>query len=110
MKASAIPNCIYRHYKGGKYLILTVAETHFHDGSKDVVYISLKKGKAVTRPLRQDRRKEDAWMDIVEWPDGHHRPRFVLEVIYRSFGRSTRGELRRLWRKLEELERKEKSS
>lgn len=64
------------HYKGGRYLMVGVAETHEHNGDKDVVYISLNHGKMVTRPLRRDSRDQDSWEDIIEWPDGNRRQRF----------------------------------
>jgi hypothetical protein len=70
---------LYRHYKGGRYLKIGEAETHHHKGDMDVVYISLTHGKMVTRPLQKDSRKEDSWIDYVEWPDGRTRERFVLE-------------------------------
>jgi hypothetical protein len=69
----------YRHYKGGLYLPVAVAETHNHNGDLDVVYLSLTHGKYVTRPLRRDSRKEDSWLDSVEWPDGCWRMRFCPE-------------------------------
>lgn len=64
------------HHKGGHYLMVGIAETHEHNGDKDVVYISLKYGKMVTRPLRRDSRNQDSWEDIVDWPDGKRRQRF----------------------------------
>ncbi len=74
----------YVHFKGGKYMLLIVAQTHNHNGDLDVVYISLDHGKAVTRPLCFDSREEDAWLDIVEWPDGKERHRFIHESELRS--------------------------
>jgi hypothetical protein len=67
----------YVHYNGGKYLLVGVAETHQHNGDRDAVYISLTHGKLVTRPWAQDSRKDDAWTDVVRWPDGVERPRFT---------------------------------
>jgi hypothetical protein len=75
----------WRHYKGGIYFVLAVAETHHHIGDFDVVYYSMQHmvagmgnpPKAVTRPLRRDSRNEDSWLDEVEWPDGVKRARFV---------------------------------
>lgn len=69
----------YRHYKGGLYLLIGVAETHHHNGNFDVVYVSLSHGKLVTRPLTRDSRDEDAWTDSVEWPDKSWRRRFTQE-------------------------------
>jgi len=68
---------IYFHYKAGTYRALYLAETHNHNGDQDVVYLSLTTGKHVTRPFKQDSRKEDAWSDLVKWPDGLMHPRFA---------------------------------
>lgn len=70
---------VYRHYKGGRYLVLMVADHHDHDGKKDVVYVSLTTGKPHTRPLTRDSRQEDSWTDKVKWPDGYLRNRFVQD-------------------------------
>lgn len=69
----------WRHYKGGRYKTLFTAETHLHNGDIDVVYVSLTHGSIVTRPLARDSRNQDAWMDIVRWPDGADRQRFMPE-------------------------------
>lgn len=73
---------IYIHYKGGKYRALTLAETHNHNGDIDVVYLSLEHGAFRTRPFRRDSRNEDSWTDVLIWPDGEMRERFVLESEY----------------------------
>jgi hypothetical protein len=73
---------LYIHYKGGRYYLLCVAETHEHNGDQDVVYISCTHGKACTRPLRQDSRKQDSWDDFIKWPDGKERPRFAPEFLF----------------------------
>jgi hypothetical protein len=70
---------VYRHYKGGRYLVTGVAETHHHNGDLDVVYAVLSTGKLCTRPLRKDSRVEDSWTDEVAWPDGKTRARFTDE-------------------------------
>jgi hypothetical protein len=67
----------FRHYKGGLYSLLFVAETHDHNGDRDAVYLSLTTGKIVTRPWTRDSRRADSWCDKVEWPDGKERPRFT---------------------------------
>lgn len=72
----------WRHYKGGRYVITAIAETHEHNGDLDVVYISCTYGKCVTRPLWRDSRQQDAWLDDVKWPDGVYRQRFVREAEY----------------------------
>ena len=82
---------IYRHYKGGRYLVVAVAENHEHNGDRDVVYISLLKGKYNTRPLQQDSRAQDSWTDEVVWPDGTTRERFVEESRYPSVADLFRG-------------------
>lgn len=69
---------LYRHYKGGLYAALAVAETHEHNGDMDVVYAPLKNWRPVTRPLRCDSRSQDSWTDEVVWPDGQRRARFTL--------------------------------
>lgn len=84
---------IHVHYKGGRYVPLLVAQTHEHNGDMDVVYISLTHGSAVTRPLQQDSRKQDAWLDSVKWPDGKMRARFQPEQDFSQFELA---ELRRL--------------
>jgi hypothetical protein len=71
------PARVHRHYKGGRYLLLAVAETHNHNGDRDAIYVSLSKGKIVTRPWVKDGRNEDAWNDVVRWPDGVERLRFT---------------------------------
>lgn len=67
----------YVHYKGGVYVVVALANTHHHNGDKDVVYLSLKTGQYNTRPFLRDSRDEDSWNDIVKWPDGRKRWRFV---------------------------------
>jgi hypothetical protein len=71
----------YRHYKGGLYLLVAVAERHTHNGDLDVVYVSLAHAKHCTRPLRRDSRDEDSWLDQVEWPDGKLRARFSPDAL-----------------------------
>ena len=68
---------VWRHYKGGRYLVIALAETHHHHGDIDVVYVSLKYGTYCTRPMTRDSRNEDSWDDLVQWPDGVQRCRFV---------------------------------
>ena len=70
---------MYRHWRGGRYTLLLVAETHLHNGDLDVVYISHTTGAIVTRPLQRDSRDQESWIDMVEWPDKIHRERFVHE-------------------------------
>ena len=91
---SNVPHVVHRHYKGGRYLVTGVADTHNHNGDLDVVYVVLSSGKLCTRPVKQDSRKEDAWTDEVRWPDGRTRKRFVPEV---SLDDAVLGGLQTMW-------------
>jgi hypothetical protein len=71
----------YIHYKGGKYILKAIAQTHHHNGDEDVVYYSLARNMYNTRPLKRDSRNEDSWTDVVVWPDGVYRTRFVKEDL-----------------------------
>lgn len=66
-------NQIYEHHKGGKYLVLSVAEesTNARKGNQVVIYVSLTFGKVKCRDLEE-------FLEIVEWPDGEKRSRFIL--------------------------------
>lgn len=59
---------LYRHYKGGLYRLILVADHHEHDGRRVVVYRSLAKGtinaRQVDRVDLNDR--EDCWNDSVQ--------------------------------------------
>jgi hypothetical protein len=63
---------VYQHYKGGLYTVLGVAEdcTNTRDKTELVIYVSLKDGKIYCRELKE-------FSEIVEWPDGGQKPRFV---------------------------------
>jgi hypothetical protein len=69
-----IANRVYAHHKGGRYLVLSVAEdsTNSRAGNKLVVYVSLTYGKIKCRDLAE-------FIEVVQWPDGQERPRFILE-------------------------------
>jgi hypothetical protein len=69
-----LPNKIYKHYKGGRYLVLhnTEESTNARQGELGVVYVSLTYGKIKHRDLAE-------FTEEVEWPDGKKRPRFILE-------------------------------
>lgn len=75
---------LHYHYKGGEYLALHITETHNHNGDRDIVYVSLTTGKIVTRPFKQDSRKEDAWTDLVQWPDGQKHARFTHHSLFQK--------------------------
>ena len=65
-------NCIYEHFKGGKYYVLSVAQetTNARLGAKVVIYVSLTYGILKVRDLSE-------FIELVEWPDGERRPRFI---------------------------------
>jgi hypothetical protein len=60
---------LYTHYKGGKYrTILTAMDSETEKPT--VVYVSLSSGEFWVRPL-------EMFAEIVIWPDGKYRSRFV---------------------------------
>ena len=62
---------LYRHYKGGIYQVLGIAE-HSETGEHLVIYVSL-------APLPGPRiraRPVHMWNDDIAWPDKVIRPRF----------------------------------
>lgn len=65
-------NRVYDHYRGGKYLVLAVAEetTNARKGGKVVLYVSLTYGRLKARDF-------DEFIEEVEWPDGSRKPRFI---------------------------------
>ncbi len=67
-----LQNHIYEHHKGGKYLVLFVADesTNARKGNSVVVYVSLTYGKVKVRDLNE-------FCEEVKWPDGEMRPRFI---------------------------------
>lgn len=69
-----ILNRVYKHYKDGRYFILAVAResTNARQDRRVVVYVSLTYGIVRCRDL-------DEFNEIVEWPDGSKKPRFVLD-------------------------------
>lgn len=74
----------YTHYKGGHYAALMLVR-HHETREPMVVYVSEEKGNVQVRELRQPSPRADgswphidAWTDIVEWPDGVKRPRFLF--------------------------------
>lgn len=73
MPIDIIENRVYEHYKGGKYLVLFVADesTNKRAGSRVVVYVSLTFGKVKCRDASE-------FVEVVEWPDGSKKPRFVV--------------------------------
>ena len=69
-----IPGTIYRHYKGGRYIVLHIARdsTNNRDGNKGVVYFSLAKRTVNYRDVSE-------FTEEIMWPDGVTRPRFIPE-------------------------------
>lgn len=62
------PHGIYDHFKGGVYKIRGLSE--WAGGGQVVEYTSMIFGTDHTRLLRE-------WCEVVQWPDGKHRSRFV---------------------------------
>jgi hypothetical protein len=61
---------IYEHFKGGRYRLLMVAK-HSETEEEMVVYFSFSSGLNFVRPLSM-------WNEIVEWPNGEKKSRFIL--------------------------------
>lgn len=63
----------YKHYKGALYTLLFVAwdSTNGREGRELAVYVSHATGLVRARELTE-------FNEIVEWPDGFGRPRFVV--------------------------------
>lgn len=68
-----VPQRKYTHFKGDTYLVLAVAEdsTNTRKGAQVVMYVSLTYGTIKCRDLSE-------FTEMVQWPDGIERPRFVL--------------------------------
>lgn len=67
-------NSVYRHYSGKRYMVMCVADdaTNVRDGNKIVVYAPVDaSGPLYCRDLLE-------FVEVVEWPDGTRKPRFVL--------------------------------
>lgn len=74
-KGELVPEQLYVHFKGGLYVLLTVAQYHDHKvDSPMVIYVSLKTGSKCSRFLARE--GESSWNDRVPWPDGITRQRF----------------------------------
>lgn len=61
---------IYDHFKGGVYLVRGVSSWASGNGEPVVEYTSMVFGTHHVRLLSQ-------WREIVKWPDGEQRGRFV---------------------------------
>lgn len=75
--AYPIAGMVVRHYKGGRYTIIAVADSHEHNGDQFVIYVSHTNGRTFCRPLASNDEGVDAWDDVVTWPDGQTRQRFI---------------------------------
>ncbi len=67
-----IPGKVYRHHKDDLYTVLHVVDdsTNARAGNKVVVYVSLTYGTIKCRDVKE-------FTQIIIWPDGKKRPRFV---------------------------------
>lgn len=67
----------YRHYKGGFYRLLLVADHHEHDGRRVAIYLSLERGTINARQVAKvgPEDREDCWTDSVP-RSGGEVPRF----------------------------------
>ncbi len=66
----------YRHHLGGLYTVICCAvdSTNSRVGVPVVVYVSLSTGQVRVRD-------QSEFTEIVEWPDGFRRARFIREDI-----------------------------
>ena len=64
-----IESSTYLHFKGGKYRVLFEA-LHSDEKEPVVVYVSMIFGTVWVRPTKE-------WSEMVEWPDGEMRTRFI---------------------------------
>lgn len=64
---------VYKHHKGGTYTVICVGleSTNSRPRLPVVVYVSHERGYINMRDLKE-------WEEVVMWPDGLERPRFVL--------------------------------
>lgn len=64
---------LHEHYKGGKYVAISLA-LHHESREYFVVYVSQTTGAQCIREYATE--GKDSWTDLVNWPDGQRRPRF----------------------------------
>jgi hypothetical protein len=62
---------IYDHFKGGVYIVLLPLHKWTGDEGGQVVLYTNLTSEVFARHV-------DVWTEIVKWPDGKYRPRFVL--------------------------------
>ena len=74
MKPAILTDSVFVHYKGGTYTVLSVAKdsTNEREGNDVVVYKSHANGEIYCRDLSE-------FTEIVGWPDGSKKGRFVSE-------------------------------
>lgn len=61
----------FRHYKGGTYTLLYIAENSMERSEEMAVYVSHARRKVLVQPAQR-------FFEHVKWPDGVWRPRFDL--------------------------------
>ena len=66
-------SCIYRHFKGGEYMVIGVA-THTETNERLVVYMDLESDKTWARPYAEFLSK----VDRKKYPDAQQDYRFEL--------------------------------
>ena len=66
-------SCIYRHFKGGEYMVIGVA-THTETNERLVVYMDLESDKTWARPYAEFLAK----VDREKYPDAQQDYRFEL--------------------------------
>lgn len=60
----------YVHYRGGTFTLLYVAENSNQRDQEMAVYVSHLRRKVLVRPYAE-------FTELVRWPDGQMRPRYV---------------------------------
>jgi hypothetical protein len=65
------PMGVYKHFKGPTYTFLMEA-MHTETEERMLVYVSHETGKTCVRPIRM-------FSEVVRWPDGKYRSRWVLK-------------------------------
>jgi hypothetical protein len=69
---------LYEHFKGGVYRALYLARLSEQRNIQVVVYVSLANGHIWVRPWSKPLLEgDDCWTDLVTWPDGTTKPRFI---------------------------------
>ena len=69
-------SCIYRHFKGGEYMVIGVA-THTDTNEKLVIYMDLESDKTWARPYEEFLSK----VDREKYPDAQQDYRFELVEV-----------------------------